>query len=859
LTGFDTEVRLAPAPGWWYTMTAGTTLPGADTRHVVGGTGAPVHESRATGAYNPAFDGLRWIAMSVMLAYHAGFEWGQGAAFGLSQFFTLSGFLITSLLIRTRTSTGRPDLRQFWVRRFRRLMPAAMLTLAGIVVFAIPFADGSQLAKLPGQVTSAVFYVVNWYFVLTDQSYVAQFASPSPVVHFWSLAVEEQFYLLMPLFLLLLLRRTSSLKVMGIAFGVLAVASAAWMITLYHLGVSIDRLYYGTDTRAAEFLVGAALACFLLYRPLVVTRRVDRTLTVASLAVFAITVVLWTSVSLTSPALYQGGFFVFSLLTATLITALNFGIGPLTPIFSWGPFAALGRITYGIYLVQWPIFLWIDEERTGLSRWPLLGLQLVLVLGLATASYHLIEIPIRNGRMLPGRQGLLVAGATAGVVCIGAFVVADRGPGDPLAPLAEISAAAPPELVGDGVVDVLVISDASGRDLADAMAAEASGSADIRVVEGPTFGCAPVDAPTVGCAEWRSTWRSAVESEDPDVVVLAATEWLPEDIRAASGLGPEATDEELLEWTERAIDEGVDILSEDGATVMWAPHLTADLPTHLAWTEEPFGNVMMRLPTERDDVQRLPFTHSGELGAPIDDPAFHDANALVVLDQAEAFGTARSAGTRILVVGDSLSASVGVGLDRWGRESGDATVWTTALLGCGFLYEGEIEYPLIGNRDPLPSHCRDIEAAWQRQIEEFDPDVVMVSTTAWDLVPRRLDEWDEFLEPGDPTFDAYLLDKYRAAFDILSSEGAEVVWMDGPCFNGDFQATVDYLNEVLLPQLEESRPEGLEIYPFADLVCPEGVIPDELGGVSDPRPDAVHFSPEAAYWVAQQIGPGLVE
>lgn len=814
------------------------------------------HSSRAIGSYNPAFDGLRWIAMAVMLAFHAGFSWGQGAAFGLSQFFTLSGFLITSLLLRGRDAAGRLDLKRFWTRRFRRLMPAAMMTLAGIVVFATWFADGSQLAKLPGQVTSALFYVVNWYFVFTDQSYVAQFASPSPVVHFWSLAVEEQFYVFMPLILLVVLRRTSSLKTLGIFFSACAVASAAWMITLYHLGASIDRLYYGTDTRAAEFLVGAALACFVMHRPIVVTPRVRTGLTAASVVVFAITVYLWTSVPLDSLWLYQGGFFAFSLLTATLMTALYVRTGPLATIFSWAPFAALGRITYGIYLFQWPIFLWLDEERTGLSRWPLLVLQLALILGLSTASYHLIELPIRAGRMLPDRKALLVAPSLAAAICAGVFVVSARGPGDPLAPLAEISSDAPPALAPSRPLEVLTIADPGGQGLVSELTEQGSREGVATVTTGPSFGCPPAPAPTRGCPSWHTAWQQAIDEVDPDVVVLAVTVWRPEDIAAASGLGADAPNDELTRWTEATMLEGIDILTSRGATVVWAPYLTTDLLGHIRWTEEPFGNVMMRLPAIRPDVLRVPLVRGGAVGSAVD-PSFDTASADALLVELEPLERRDEAGVRVLVVGDSLAASLGVGLDRWAQETGAANVWTAALLGCGFVYEGEIKFPGTNGDVPIPPHCMGVEDGWRRQIDEFDPDVVVVLTTLWDIAPRHLPEWDGHLRPGDAAFDAFLLDRYRTALGIFTSRGARVVWFDGLCWGGEVGTSIAHLNDVILPQLQQEHPDQMEIYGFADLVCQDGEIPDELGGVADPFPDDVHLSPDAAHWVATQIAPVL--
>ena len=155
-----------------------------------------------------ALDGLRAVSMAAVLLYHGQVSWAGGGFLGISLFFTLSGYLITTLLLRSALDDGRLDMRGFWARRYRRILPAAYLTLAVIVGFGATVATEQQLADLPGAVIAAVAQVANWFFIVTDRSYVAIFAAPSPVQHFWSLAIEEQLYLLLPLILLVLVRCT---------------------------------------------------------------------------------------------------------------------------------------------------------------------------------------------------------------------------------------------------------------------------------------------------------------------------------------------------------------------------------------------------------------------------------------------------------------------------------------------------------------------------------------------------------------------------------------------------------------------------------------------------------------------------
>jgi hypothetical protein len=339
------------------------------------------------------------------------------------------------------------------------------------------------------------------------------------------------------------------------------------------------------------------------------------------------------------------------------------------------------------------------------------------------------------------------------------------------------------------------------------------------------------------------------------VVVFAVTQWRPEDIQLASGLGPDSSLQQQRDWAATTLAEGMDILTSRGASVVWAPYLTTNLPEHLSWAEQPFGHAMLTMPSERADVKRIPFYHAGSLDERVNDPEFQHASAAAVLEVAAPLDRRESTeSVRVLLVGDSLSASLGVGLERWADETGEATVWTTALLGCGFMPEGEIDFP---GQTRFPSHCLDVQDQWRDQVRQFDPDVVVVSSTVWDLVPRKLPEWDTFRQPGDPQFDDFILDRYREAMDIFTSRGARVVWLEAPCFSGDFQAMVEQLNDHLLVQLRDEH-QNLEIYPFEALACPDGQLPTELGGVSDPRPDDIHFSPDASYWIAQQMGPALV-
>ena len=221
----------------------------------------PVHGDQK---YLPGLDGLRALAVAAVVAYHLDFGWAQGGLLGVGVFFTLSGYLITDILLGQWDRGGRLRLGDFWLRRARRLLPAlfVMLAVVGVWVNAL---DRPELPGFRGDVIASALYVSNWWYIAQHASYYAQFAPPAPLDHLWSLAVEEQFYLIWPWLVLvgvwLLTRRRAGARYwMAAATVTLAVASAVEMAVLYHPGFDPTRVYEGTDTRAFGLLSGAALA-----------------------------------------------------------------------------------------------------------------------------------------------------------------------------------------------------------------------------------------------------------------------------------------------------------------------------------------------------------------------------------------------------------------------------------------------------------------------------------------------------------------------------------------------------------------------------------------------------------------------
>jgi peptidoglycan/LPS O-acetylase OafA/YrhL len=359
-----------------------------------------------------ALDGLRGLAVAGVLAYHCGFGWARGGFLGVSLFFTLSGFLITSLLLDERARNGRIALRAFWARRARRLLPAALIALGGIVAFGASVATGSQLRALRGDVLGALGYVANWRFIAAGTTYGSLWSSPSPVQHFWSLAIEEQLYVVLPLVITaaLVLGRGRRRHV-AVALGTL-LAGSILATFLVHDQL---RAYYGTDVRGAELLAGALLATVVVARP------ATRAPSWLGLAALGAVLLAWSTTSQPDARLYHGGLLLHAALVVVVIVAAR-GEGVLATVLSVRPLRWLGRISYAAYLYHWPLFLWLDEARTGLHGVPLAVVRVGVSLALASVSTRLLEEPIRSGIRLRGR--VAPAAFAASVVTVAACLVA---------------------------------------------------------------------------------------------------------------------------------------------------------------------------------------------------------------------------------------------------------------------------------------------------------------------------------------------------------------------------------------------------------------------------------------------------
>lgn len=356
--------------------------------------------------YMPGLDGLRAIAVIGVVLYHLKFGWAEGGLLGVGVFFTLSGYLITDILLN-QVNRGGMRLKSFWLARARRLLPGLFVML--IVVTAwVTLIGPHQPPDFRSAALSAAAYFNNWWLVFHDVSYFARFAPASPLNHLWSLSVEEQFYILWPFLLLLGLRLVPEKSYgTGVRFRlagftlIAALCSGILMAVLYEPSLDPSRVYYGTDTRALELLVGAALAMVWPSRRLHsrIAPAAQRTIELAGAAgLLVIGLMLWRS-SEFSPFLYRGGFALLALASVLAVASLAHPASRLGPVVGCRPMRWIGERSYGIYL--WALPIVVLTTPAGAHGPDLLRavLQVTAIAAVAELSWRYVENPVRRGAL----------------------------------------------------------------------------------------------------------------------------------------------------------------------------------------------------------------------------------------------------------------------------------------------------------------------------------------------------------------------------------------------------------------------------------------------------------------------------
>lgn len=343
--------------------------------------------------YIKEIDGLRALAVIMVLAYHLKMPFAKSGLLGVTVFFVISGYLITGILINEIEESGGVDLKNFWLRRIRRLLPA-VLSMAVVMIFVSAVVNRVVFTKGCNDLLSAVFGYNNWWQIFRKVSYFENAGAPSPFTHCWSLAIETQFYLIYPILLILLSKARNRGKVFAAVTAVLAMISVVLMGVLYSPDGDPSRVYYGTDTRAFSLLIGALAAIQKEYHIIKVKLRGKLWAVIGSISVL-ILIGMMMLISSYSSFLYYGGQAIVSVLAAFVVYAVTVSRSLLNIILDSSILKWIGDRSYSIYLWHYPIIVLMSGGKR--ATWWIVILEVVLSVGFAELSYRFIETPVRHG------------------------------------------------------------------------------------------------------------------------------------------------------------------------------------------------------------------------------------------------------------------------------------------------------------------------------------------------------------------------------------------------------------------------------------------------------------------------------
>ncbi|KNX37262.1 hypothetical protein VV01_09080 [Luteipulveratus halotolerans] len=494
-----------------------------------------------------------------MLIYHVNGDWAPGGWLGVDLFFVLSGYLITSLLLSEQLRWGSIDLIGFWLSRARRLLPSLVVVCGAVLVAASLWTVPGRRSPVGWDVLSALLYVANWRFLLGDESYFGNLALPSPVRHTWSLSIEEQYYLLFPLLLIGLSAITRNRIVRSAVLLLLALASAAWMVHLYVPGQDPGRVYYGTDTRAFELLVGAAVGSLMAGRAATARRRrstVDRVIGLAAWPALAVFAVAFFVLPEKSDLPFQGGLLVLALLaTLPILAAAGRTPGSLQSVLSLEWLRRLGLISYSLYLWHWPVIVFLNPAQVPIDGAALSLVQIAVSVGLAVITYRYVERPIRTRgfrALIPARPqpSVAVARVAMPVAVLGALALTQSS-GSSAAPASAVGGSSHLEPTAgvsatSGVKRSVVLL---GNSVPASLTQNHGGDTtvpDVVPTGNVSLGCDPfpgeklIDGDPVkvspDCVEWQQEWGKAMRLVSPDVALYFVPQTLVSDFKNDEGV-----------------------------------------------------------------------------------------------------------------------------------------------------------------------------------------------------------------------------------------------------------------------------------------------------------------------------------
>ena len=641
----------------------------------------------------PALDGLRALAVLGVMMYHGGAPIVGGGFLTIDVFFVLSGFLITSLLIGEWRKRLSIHLGQFWARRARRLLPALLVLLVGVAIYAKFFATPDEFVNLRLDSLSTLFYVANWHFIFAGTNYFNLTAQPSPLQHMWSLSIEEQFYLVWPPVVLAMLwignrlRPARRLWPLFAASVIGALGSSLDMALLYHGPASVMRVYEGTDTRSQDLLVGAALAVGMAiwaqHRPTLApdqqhaiangrTGRVHpatgtvgtapppahrrdlrhrrgvairpiaawelppgwgRTaLQVAGWVVIAVFAYLWSHLTAPDAFLFRGGYLLVGIGVAIVIfVAVTNQLGGVSRAIGNPVFQYVGKISYGTYLWHFPLFAILSAQRMHLIGYPLLAIRIGVTLLVATASFYLVEEPVRRGKMRTLTEWRAWLTTSAAFLVVVAVTVVATLPS--VADAAPAQTARPTGAQYRGpVVQVDLFGDSLAFTLGESMYnAKTSPEYDVHLIGGANIGCGlmlsdeglvhgMVADITPACnlasptdQQWPALMKANLASNDPNVTMLLAGRWEVTDLQINGKwehIGESAFDALLTTYVEEAVSLGT--ANGQLMILMTAPCFdSGEQPSGQPWPEDSairladYNNILRKVAAEHPQTTEV--------------------------------------------------------------------------------------------------------------------------------------------------------------------------------------------------------------------------------------------------------------
>ena len=769
--------------------------------------------------YVAGLDGLRALALITIMLFHLGWSRVPGGVFSVSLFFTLSGYLITQLMISDHARTGRTDLKHFWSRRLRRLGPGSIIVVLAVTVVALMGVFTGE--RLRGDLLATVGYGANWRFATAGTTYAQLFEStPSPLLHFWTLAIEEQFYVVFPILMAVLLRWR---RLMLPTLALLAVLSAGAMV----LTTSRNVAYYGTHTRAAEFLIGALLALVVPMRK-EITKRMQAFFAVGGVIALGVYVYISGTVNASDGWLYQGGLTGFTIISCLLIVAVLVP-GPVRSLMSLRPLVELGKVSYSVYLFHWPVFVLLNEERLGFDGLALSLIRLLVSLSLGLISARVIENPIRLRRVLRGSR----QASWAFVVSLILAVIAIAG----------ISTASPSALAGVNAPDEFVqftlapttsvvepqraplkILVLGSEPLVESDIRRAIGDEiPIEIVNGVQEGCPvrPLEIASGECESFTAIAQRLLAESKPDLVVLSigsAERTLIASLVAAlptlsDGIKP-INDSRIFSVSEQVV---ADIIQPLGVI----PVIVVD-----------YGSIDVLSNDIADAGMRISNLVS-----------LRQPSAKILRDTLRLIDTelqGQDHRTRVMVIGDSTSFGVATAIDDTVGER-YSVLWAGGR-NCPLIEVAKVRWWKDTEFDM--ENCPTLNGEWMTALDSFAPSIVVAIAS----IPEQAEQ----MYLGDPEWYTVSDPKFLAVHDVamtqmmgeFDSRGVTLMLMNSPEVHGGALGGAPFSqpdrvkawNAVM--QSWVARWPQIHLVDWAGMVAASEVIPGDLRG------DGVHMQQE---------------